>query len=496
MSDVDQLRAERDLYRRLLDVGTHDALAPFLEDALELVVGITGARQGYLELRAPGGRVLSSAHGCSNEDVTTIRKEISGGILLEALKTGKTIVTASAVQDPRFSSRESVQAGRIEAVLCAPVGGTRPVGAVYLQGRPVPGPFSETNRALVELFARTIAPYAERLLAQAAPNEPDPTTELRARLQADALVGRSTAMAEVLRQMVVASGVDITVLITGESGTGKTEFARALHQSSRRAKGPFVELNCAAIPENLFEAELFGAEKGAHSTATRKLPGKISAAERGTLFLDEVGELPASMQAKLLQFLQSRVYYPLGSTAAQKADVRILAATNLDLDAAVAEKRFREDLFYRLNVLTVRVPSLRERIDDVPAIANHVLKTLAPSLGREMTLSSAAAVALQQDAWPGNIRQLSSALQRASAVALSEDARIIDVHHLHPDKPRDTTSATTYAEALRAFQRTFLQQALDACQGNVSETARRVDLARSHLHELLRSHGLGRSKTP
>src|SRR6185503_5405365 len=194
---------------------------------------------------------------------------------------------------------------------------------------------------------------------------------LRRTLKASAIIGKSRALAGVLTQAAAAAPLDVTVLLTGPSGTGKTQLARVIHESSPRARGPFVELNCAALPEALLESELFGVLPGAHSTATRKIAGKVAAAEGGTLFLDEIGELKPAAQAKLLKLLESREYYPLGATHPVCADVRVIAATNLDIKAAVQRKDFREDLFYRLQVLPIRLPSLAERREDVALLAEH-----------------------------------------------------------------------------------------------------------------------------
>ena len=348
-AELSQLRLERDLLLRLLELGSRDDLRPFLADALALVVDVTGARRGYLELHpdAAGGRPrFSIAHAFSEAEVGQVRAELSSGIIAEALATGQTISTASAVEDPRFRDQQSVQAKGIRAVLCAPVGDAPALGVLYLQERAAPGPFPERDRALAELFARHLAPLADRLLVREEVRVGvDHTRELRARLSVEGLAGTSRALAEVLRQVVVAAPVPVPVLITGESGTGKTAIARAVHESSPRARGPFVEVNCAAIPEALFESELFGAEKGAHSTATRLMEGKIDAARGGTLLLDEVGELPLLVQGKLLMFLQSRRYYRLGSNTPLEADVRVIAATNAALEDLVREKRFREHLY-------------------------------------------------------------------------------------------------------------------------------------------------------
>ena len=269
----EDLRAERDLYLRLLELGSHDELEPFLDEALGLMCEVTGARRGWLAIFPPGGGLedppaWSAARGAEGADVARIRREISEGILKASLASGKPTSTASALDDPRFAAQKSVQAGRITAVLCAPLGGAHPVGVLYLQERPKPGPFEARDVRMVEAFAAHVAPLARRLVRHA--QTEDHTTAWRARLSCDGVVGRSRALGRTLEELAVAAGVDMTVLLVGESGTGKTALARALHESSPRAKkGPFVELNCAALPETLFEAELFGAEKGAHSTATK-----------------------------------------------------------------------------------------------------------------------------------------------------------------------------------------------------------------------------------
>ena len=472
--DPAALRAERDLYLQLLELGSHDELEPFLDEALGLMCDVTGAKKGYLAL----GDALFAARG--GADVVRIKDEISTGIVSAALKDGKTISTASALEDPRFRDQKSVQAARISAVLAAPVGG---LGVLYLQDRPLPGPFTERDVRMVEAFASHVGPLARRLVKNA--DAVDPTAELRVKLTVDGIAGRSRALAAVMKQLHVAAGVDMTVLFVGESGTGKTEFARALHQSSRRAAKPFVDINCAAIPETLFEAEIFGAEKGAHSTATRKMPGKIAAAEGGTLLLDEVGEMPLAVQAKLLTFLQSKRYWPLGSDKALEADVRVMAATNSDLEKAVREKRFREDLYYRLGVLIVRVPPLRERRDDVAIIAEQIATTV---LATPMSLAWDARAALASAEWPGNVGELASAIQRGAAFAASEGVTVIEARHLFPEAPaRDARQ--TYQDALRQFQRDLLKRALEET-GSVADAARKLDLSRSHFYELMKALGL------
>jgi Nif-specific regulatory protein len=285
----------------------------------------------------------------------------------------------------------------------------------------------------------------------------------------------------------------MSVLVTGESGTGKTAVARALHRSSPRGEAPFVELNCAAIPETLFESELFGAEKGAHSTATRRIEGKADAARGGTLLLDEIGEMPLATQSKLLGFLQSRRYYRLGGSAPVEADVRVVAATNAELPALVRDRRFREDLFYRLSVLELHVPALRERREDIGPIAEQIARVTGEAHGRVLPLSRLARLALVEAEWPGNVRQLENAVQRGWATAAAEGATTIEARHLFADAAAvPEPEQPTYQEAVRSFQARFLREALEASGWNVTETARRLELSRSHLNDLVRTLGLAR----
>src|SRR3989442_6042827 len=380
--DLIRCRFERDLYRRLLDLGRQDEPEPFLREALGLIVEVTGARQGYLELHdddQPGTARWSLAHGFTAEQLVGVRAALSRGIIAEALATGKTIVTPSALLDERFRARDSVRVGHIEAVLCAPIGDDPPRGVVYLQNRAGHGFFSEDDRACAETFARHLAPLVDRVLARQRERAgTDATVPVRATRRAPAVIGRSAALATALHHVALVAPLDVHVLLTGETGTGKSQLARVIHDNGPRATHPFVTLNCATLPETLIESELFGALPGAHSTATRRIEGKVESAERGTLFLDEIGELSHAAQAKLLHLLQAKQYYPLGGTRPLRANVRVIAATNTDLQQAVGERRFREDLFYRLQVLPIRVPSLAERREDIPLLARSLCAPACP----------------------------------------------------------------------------------------------------------------------
>lgn len=490
-----------DLCFRLVSLVHEQEPVPFLRGALELIVGVTQAQQGYLELQPDddgnGTPRWWMAHGFSAEEIESVRRAISRGIIAEALATGQTIVTPSALLDPRFSGRDSVRLGRIEAVLCAPIGDDPPRGVLYLQGRAAPGLFSEEEQGRVEIFARHLAPLADRLLVQDRTRAvADPTKSLRETLRLSGVIGRSPALAAVLRQVALIAPLDVSVLLTGESGTGKSQLARVIHDNGPRAGRPFVEVSCGALPENLVESELFGALPGAHSTATRRMDGKVAAAKSGTLFLDEIGDLSLAAQGKLLQLLQSKQYYPLGSSKPVQADVRVVAATNTDLQRGVAEHGFREDLFYRLQVLPIRVPALAERREDIPELVAFFGGNACERHGLpRLALSGNALRAAETAEWPGNIRQLAHAVEAAMIRAASERSMQVERNHLFPELAESSAEPLpiTFQGATRRFQAHLLRETLEETGWNVMDTARRLDLARSHVYNLIRALGLERT---
>jgi Nif-specific regulatory protein len=498
--DVAQLRRERDLYARLLGLAHTDQIERFLEEALALIVEVAGARRGYLELRderAAGDAALFwMARGCSDEDVAEIREAFSQGVIAEAIATGNTILTASALLDPRFKNRGSVRRNRIEAVLCTPIGAAPPLGVLYLQDRVVPGPFSDDDRTTAETFARHIAVLADRLLVlRRRREEDDPTQPFRRKLRCEGLIGRSRALADALGEVTLAAPSEIGVLLTGPSGTGKTQIARIIHASGPRAAGPFVELNCANLGESLFESELFGALAGAHSTAQRKVEGKVAAAEGGTLFLDEVGEIPLTSQAKLLQLLQSKEYYPLGSPRPARADVRVIAATNADLEAAIARRTFRQDLYYRLAEMPIRVPALAERTEDIAALVQHCCDRTAETEKKPRVTPSVGAVRAAEAAeWPGNIRQLANVVRVGVMRALQAGVLHLEREHMFPGTPSSAPAALSFQEATRRFQAELMRRTLEETEWNVTEAAQRLDLTRSHVYNLIKAFGLERRR--
>jgi len=500
-SEIDRLRFERDLYLGLLGLSDRADPGAFLEEALGLIVRVLNAQQGYLEVSDPDeGPASWCAAGCSDEQVEVIRTIVSRGIIAEALALGEVISCASAILDPRFRDRPSVQASNIEVVLCVPIIRETPVGVLYLQGRSGTPSFSDQEVERARTFARHLAPLVESLFIRSRVRQADHVAPLRKRLKLGDIVGTSAALAGVLHQVELIAPLDVAVLITGETGTGKTQLARVIHDNGPRSGRPFVELNSAGIQDTLLESDLFGAVPGAFTGATRR-EGKVAAAQGGTLFLDEVAELSPAAQAKLLTFLNTRQYYPLGSSTSLTADVRVIAATNVDLEDAVREKRFRSDLLFRLQVLPIRIPSLAERPEDVIPLAQHFCERAQksnhlPCLG----MSPGALRAIEAAEWPGNVRQLASKIQSAAIWAAGEGSKSIEVKHIFPGQagsnPPLARSPLTFQEETRRFQAGVVLRALESVDWNVSQAARSLDLTRAHLYNLIRAFGLSRKSPP
>jgi two-component system nitrogen regulation response regulator NtrX len=288
------------------------------------------------------------------------------------------------------------------------------------------------------------------------------------------------------------------VLITGENGTGKELVARALHEASPRRDRPFVEVNCAAIPSELIESELFGHMKGSFTGAFADRAGKFEQADGGTLFLDEVGDMSPSAQAKLLRVLQEGVVTRIGGSKSIQVDVRVLAATNKDLEAEIGEGRFRDDLLYRLNVVPIEVPPLRERTEDIPALVAHFAEQLAASAGVPgRRFADDAVRRLQTRAWPGNVRELRNAVERGLILASGKVVTASDIDHLLPGpgsvRPSGDASGTqTFETFKQEAEKNFLAQKLREHDWNVSETARALKMPRSNLYKKIERYGLTR----
>jgi Nif-specific regulatory protein len=490
-----EIVAERDFYRQLLDLGAAENVEPLLEEALSLIVAVTNAQIAYLELHDDDGSPrFWKAHRASPDDVAQIQRSISRGIIAAAFVDGRTIETPSALDDTRFQHRGSVRENAIEAVLCVPIGADPVMGALYLQGHAGKGSFDDGDRGRTELFARHLAPIADRLLSlRQGTTRIDHTRAIRSRFRCEQLIGRSEALAHVLHQASLVAPLDIDVLITGPAGTGKSVLARAIVENSSRALGSFVALNCAAIPESLLESELFGAERGSHSTAHQRRDGHIAAAEGGTLFLDEVAELPSGAQAKLLQLLQDRIYHPLGATKAVQVDIRVISATNADLKEYVAAGRFRADLYYRLHVLPIVMPGLADRRDDIGELASHACTAVCRRLRLPaMTLSRRALAHCHDSDWPGSVRELAHAIEAAVIRAHGAGVTIVEPHHIDPTIGRIAADFPSLRDLEQRARARYVLDALERTDWNIAEACRQLNIGRSQLYQIIKINRLKR----
>jgi transcriptional regulator with GAF, ATPase, and Fis domain len=372
-------------------------------------------------------------------------------------------------------------------ILCAPLmAGERCLGILYLDTRNQETKFAANDLELLSAIAALAAMGLENARQFERLNEENQRLRTEANLTHD-MVGRSARMRELYQFVERVAPSEATVLIGGESGTGKELAARAIHKNSSRRNQAFVALNCAALTETLLESELFGHEKGAFTNATSQKKGFLEVAEGGTIFLDEVGELPAILQAKLLRVLQEREFMRVGGTRTIKVNVRFLAATNRDLQKAVQDGTFRGDLFHRLNVIAIRLPALREHPEDVPLLAEHFVARYAEKCNRAVRgVSEPARSCLMRYEWPGNIRELENAMERAVVVGSSEWILPEDL----PDAVLEAGTGSEvapakYHEAIRRLKKELILSALEQSGGNVTEAAKLLGVHGNYLHRLM-----------
>ena len=385
-------------------------------------------------------------------------------------------------------SRPSPGSDETESVLCVPlVAVERTIGVLYLIASGNAAGFEEDQVHFVSSAAGIAAVTLENMLALEALRSEN--RRLQAELDLEgAIVGESKAMRQVGEFIGKVAQSDSTVMIRGESGTGKELVAYAIHRNSPRAEKPFVAINCAAIPEALLESELFGHEKGAFTGAIGTKKGKLEVAEGGTIFLDEIGDLAPSLQAKLLRVLQEREFERVGGTRTLKFDVRVIAATNRNLEEAIKSGEFRQDLYYRLNVVATVVPPLRERPDDIPLLAMYFAAKYAEKCKRSLKgISSEARSLLMAYSWPGNVRELENAIEHAVVLGLSDEILVDDL----PDALLETQSVQQdsgkYHDRLNQLKKQMITDAVTQTKGNYTEAAKLLGLHPNYLHRLIRN---------
>src|SRR5580698_755451 len=470
-----QLSGLRKLFDFSEKLMTQRKLDELLEAMLDAVIDVTGAEKGLILLLEEGDGaakpVIRAARNVKREAITDTTGAISDSIVRRVLETGRPVIVSDAVTDAQFGSSESVLALRLSSVMCAPlVSQGQVTGAMYVGNDRVKGLFERGQLDLLSIFAGQASLIFQNamLLSALRADKEKLSAELKDKRFGE-IIGACPSMLEVFRKLQKVATTDISVLITGETGTGKELIARELHRRSNRANGPFVVINCGAIPENLIESELFGHVRGAFTGAVASRPGKFQVANGGTLFLDEIGELPLNLQVKLLRALQERVVFRVGDSKPEKVDIRVVAATNRVLEDEIRGQRFREDLYYRLNVVNIYLPPLRERGDDVLIIARALLSQHAEELNpRVQGMTPQALAAIKKSPWPGNIRQLENRIKKALVLC---DKTLITPEDL--DLGRDAESLILPLEkAKEEFQRKYVLEILERNNGNRTQTAR------------------------
>ena len=484
-------RTARDL-QALLRIGTAlqapGSTADLALRLLELTLAAVPADRAALTLADRGEAEPATAFVFTRASGPAEPFPISRTVLQRVLEERVGLLASDILRQEGLSGAESLEAARIRSLLAAPlVHLGQPLGLLYLDTREAR--FDQGHLELVTAVAGMAAPA----LATARRIEwlEEENRRLAAGFDAD-MVGESPRMREVYRLLRRAAATDSTVLLRGESGTGKELAARALHRASPRAGRPFVAVNCATLSETLLESELFGHERGAFTGAVARKTGKVEVADTGTLFLDEVGEIPPPLQAKLLRFLQEREFERLGSTRTIRVNVRVVAATNRDLEKMIREGTFREDLYYRLNVITLHLPPLRERREDIPLLASHFAALTSRHLGRAVAgFTPEARACLQRYDWPGNVRELANAVERAIVLGEGDLIRPEDLPETLLDAgPPPGSAGARYHEVLHETKKRLILDTLAESRGNVTRAAAVLGLHANYLHRLISSLGL------
>jgi len=446
-------------------------LQGLLEGLMDGAIEVTRAEKGFLILMENNELRVSVGRNISRENIEHAVERVSDSIVAKVVRTQRPLIIRDALADAEFKASESVVNLKLISVMCVPLMLRGDLfGLIYVGNDRLVNRFEQKSLEALTIFAN----QASLLLMNAmlVNDLKLDNTELRRKLEEQhygEIVGTCQGMKDVYRRIDKIASTDISVLISGETGTGKELIARELHRRGVRGKGPFITINCGAIPDNLLESELFGHVKGAFTGAVATKTGKFQAAIGGTLFLDEIGEMPLALQVKLLRALQEKVVYKVGDNRPEPVDIRVVAATNKVLEDEVRKGTFREDLFYRLNVVTLKLPPLRERGEDLMVLAKFFLQKYAKEFSsRARGFTPAATVALKKYSWPGNIRELENRIKKA--VVLAERPL------LSPDdldlRPESFEPVLPLAQAKEEFQKRYINEVLERNNGNRTKTAK------------------------
>jgi Nif-specific regulatory protein len=477
----------------------HAALTRVLEILVRHHGAVRGAvllqneNTGEVELEASAGAIAAGKR---------VRLKAGEGVIGRVLQSGKPVVVPRVSREPlfvnRLSDRPELRDQELSYVSAPIALGGATIGAISIDLRfKADRDFNRTAKFLGvvgSMIAQAVRVH--RLIESDRQRLVDENThlrqELRERYDFSNIVGTSGPMRQVYEQIAQVARANTTVLLRGESGTGKELIANAIHYNSSRARKPLVKVSCAALPQDLIESELFGYEKGAFTGAHLQKKGRFEAAEGGTLFLDEIGELNLATQVKLLRVLQEREFERLGGTETIRANIRLIAATNKDLEKAIVAGEFREDLYYRLNVFSIFVPPLRERKPDVLLLADYFLEKFSREHGKSVKRIATPAIdMLSSYHWPGNVRELANVMERAVVVC---DAQVVHAHHLPPTlqtaEASGTVQTTTLRESMEAFEKDALLDALKSARGNRAKAARLLGTTERIFNYRVRKYGI------
>jgi len=440
---------------------------------LKGLLALTGSEKGFLIVLQDGERLLAASHNLENRKLDMTR--VSDSIIDQVVRSREGLIVSDALQDTRFGKAQSVVDLKLSSVMCVPLMYRNDLlGVLYLGNDSITNLFTQRDLQVLKLYAAqaSLILHHALMLNQLRLANRNLRNRLKAAFQGE-MIGNCAAMKAVFKVLRRVAPTDLSVLVLGETGTGKELVARELHKLSTRSKGPFIAINCGAIPENLLESELFGHRKGSFTGAVADKMGKVEAAAGGTLFLDEIGEMPMNLQVKLLRVLQERSIERVGDLKPRSVDIRVISATNKDLQQLIGSGAFREDLFYRLNEISVQLPPLRDRGEDIVVLAQFFLKEFSEQYeAKAHGFNNKALVAMRSYFWPGNVRELRSRIKKA---LIMSDRALINAVDLEITAA-DTQDMAPLAEAQEAFKLEYIRKALDMNNWNKAQTARQLDV--------------------
>jgi len=475
VEDYDKTVVDQNIYKKLLELS--DSILEIkefnllLEKLLDMIISLVQAEKGYILIFKGKDVVAAAARNIKKENIGNPLRELSDSIIAKVIESGKPIIISDALNDTIFGSSKSIINLKLSSVLSAPLkSGSDLIGLIYLGNNSVTHLFEHESLEVLTIFAALTSLIVQNafLLDQLEIKNDD-----KFKMKYGDIIGSSPKMKAIFDKINKVAPTDISVLITGETGTGKELVAQEIHRNSDRKEKPFIIVNCAAIPENLMESEFFGHKKGAFTSAIADSKGKFLSANKGTIFLDEIGEMPLNLQAKLLRVLQEKIVTPVGDTTEFYVDVRIIAATNKNLENEVRNGKFREDLLYRLNVIQIEVPPLSQRDDDIEILAKFFLNKFSKKYQKKVIGFAPKAIeSMRKYSWYGNVRELENKVKKA--VVLSDKIHITsDLLGINEDEMEKVKPLSI---AKQEFQKEYILKALDKNNGNKAKTARELEI--------------------